>query len=148
MKDIIFDIDGTLSNLSHREHYVKIKPRNWAAFNELILNDSVHEDIVWLLKLLKQNGNRIIICTARTDDLKEKTVYWLNEIAKLKNCYDAIYMRKAGDHRDDNIIKKELLDQIRNDGYNPTIVFDDRDKVVKMWRDNGLRTLQVNYGDF
>jgi hypothetical protein len=27
-------------------------------------------------------------------------------------------------------------------------VFDDRDKVVKMWRENGISCFQVNYGDF
>jgi hypothetical protein len=27
-------------------------------------------------------------------------------------------------------------------------VFDDRDKVVKMWRDNDISCFQVNYGDF
>jgi hypothetical protein len=57
-------------------------------------------------------------------------------------------MRKKGDYRDDSIVKKELLDQIRKDGYNPLLAFDDRDRVVKAWRECGIRCLQVAEGNF
>ena len=57
-------------------------------------------------------------------------------------------MRSTKDNRPDDIVKKELLDKMREEGYNPILVFDDRDSVVKMWRENGIPTFQVNYGDF
>ena len=57
-------------------------------------------------------------------------------------------MRRTKDYRSDDIVKKEMLDEMRAIGYNPTLVFDDRDRVVKMWRENGLRCFQVAEGDF
>jgi hypothetical protein len=57
-------------------------------------------------------------------------------------------MRKLGDRRDDDIVKFELLEQIYEMGYEPVLVFDDRDRVVKMWRAAGLRCFQVAPGDF
>ncbi len=47
-------------------------------------------------------------------------------------------MRKAGDHRPDDIVKHEILmNEVCRDWW-PTVVFDDRSRVVKMWRDVGL----------
>ena len=57
-------------------------------------------------------------------------------------------MRAEGDRRQDDLVKSDLLDKIRIDGFDPVIAFDDRDKVVKMWRERGLRCLQVDRGDF
>ena len=50
--------------------------------------------------------------------------------------------------RSDDIVKFELLEQILEFGYEPILVLDDRDRVVKMWRAAGLRCLQVAPGDF
>ena len=60
----------------------------------------------------------------------------------------AMFMRMTGDRRDDSIVKKEMLDLIRRSGFEPKMVFEDRDRVVKMWRENGVRCLQVANGDF
>lgn len=51
------------------------------------------------------------------------------------------------DHRSDEIVKKEMLDDIEK-RFNVIGVFDDRDRVVSMWRENGLQCYQINYGDF
>ena len=45
-------------------------------------------------------------------------------------------------------MKEEIYDQYIKDKYNVAAVFDDRDRVVKMWRDKGLLCCQVYYGDF
>jgi hypothetical protein len=57
-------------------------------------------------------------------------------------------MRPEGERREDCEVKRELLAQIRADGYNPVMVFEDRDRVVAMWREEGLRCLQVAPGNF
>ena len=57
-------------------------------------------------------------------------------------------MRSKGDHRSDTEVKKEIYDKYIKDKYNILCVFEDRDKVVKMWRDEGLLCNQVYYGDF
>jgi len=62
--------------------------------------------------------------------------------------YDALYMRPEGERKEDSEVKRDLLVQIRADGYNPVLVFEDRDRVVDMWREEGLRCLQVAPGNF
>lgn len=57
-------------------------------------------------------------------------------------------MRAAKDYRDDGIIKIELFALMREDGYDPKIAFDDRDRVVKAWRDAGLTCFQCAEGNF
>jgi len=46
----------------------------------------------------------------------------------------------------DNDLKQMWLDSIGVD--NIAMVFDDRNQVVDMWRQNGLTTFQVADGDF
>lgn len=57
-------------------------------------------------------------------------------------------MRRNGSFVPDDKLKKLWLDDLINDGYDIMCVFDDRDKVVKMWRENGIACFQVNYGSF
>lgn len=145
-KVILVDVDGTLADSDHREHYLETKPKNWTAYYADALNDKPYEDIVWLVKTLKNADNRILIVTARSEDYRNITEQWLKESADLKGVYDKIYMRESGDYRDDDIVKKEMLHSIRNDGYDPYMVLDDRPMVVDMWRNLGIRCLQVRDG--
>jgi hypothetical protein len=149
-KTVIVDIDGTVANGEHRQHHVRKEPgkkKNWKAFNELMHLDTKHDDIIWLVKTLYASGCRVVFCSGRNEDDREVTIKWLKE-AGLEGIYEGLYMRPAKDYRDDSIIKWELLQQIREDGHDPFLVLDDRDRVVNMWRKEGLRCLQVNPGDF
>lgn len=147
-KAILVDVDGTLADIGHRLHYIKNKPKQWGKFKKESYGDTPYKDIVWLVNVLASSGAHILIVTARTEDEREITKLWLDEVAGLKHIYDRMYMRKDGDYREDPIVKKELLEQIKLDGYEPYMVIDDRNRVVKMWRELGLRCLQVRDGDF
>ena len=147
-KVILCDVDGTLANTEHREHFLTVRPRKWKEYLEAANEDKPYEDIVWLVKLLKETGNKILIVTARSEKEREQTKNWLDKIAGLEGVYDKIYMRGSEDYRDHTIVKKELLDDIRSDGYDPFMVLDDHNGVVEMWRNIGIRCLQVQYGDF
>ena len=48
----------------------------------------------------------------------------------------------------DSEVKENMLADMKKLGFNPTMAFDDRSRVVDMWRDNGLRVFQVDKGDF
>jgi hypothetical protein len=74
------------------------------------------------------------------------TIEWLHNVAGLEGYYERMYMRYSDDYRDDATIKKDLLQEIYDDGYVPIMVFDDREHVVDMWRQNGIRCLQVAPG--
>lgn len=57
-------------------------------------------------------------------------------------------MRPANDHRPDDIIKQEMLDKLKAEGHDIWFVVDDRQRVVDMWRRNGITVLQCAPGDF
>ena len=98
-----------------------------------------------IARILKASGLPIIIVSGRTDDCFKETTEWLinNNIP-----FDDLFMRKAGDTREDSIIKKEIFDNHLKNRYNILAVFDDRNRVVSMWRSLGLTCLQVAYGFF
>jgi hypothetical protein len=144
---ILMDIDGTVANLSHRLHYIKDGKNDWASFNANILGDTPIEQTIFLNNLITsgylppEDRQTVIFASGRSENERADTE------TQLKNFglnYDKLYMRPAGDTRADYIIKREILDQIRADGYEPFIVIDDRQTVVDMWRENGLFVLQCD----
>ena len=145
IKILICDVDGTVSDLTHRRHYVLNHPKNWAAFNNLMSYDTPITHVIDTVNKLFHNGTKVLICSGREEIYKEKTENWLMSQGVL---YEDIYMRGKKDYRGDDIVKKELLDQIHKEHGWPDLVFDDRDRVVKMWRENGIKCIQVNEGDF
>lgn len=62
--------------------------------------------------------------------------------------YHKLHMRKTGDGRKDSIIKEEIFWEHIEPKYNVIGVFEDRSRVVDMWRSLGLKTFQVEYGNF
>jgi hypothetical protein len=110
--------------------------------------DTVHEDMVWMLRTFHAAGCTILIASGRGEEDREITEMWLRNVAKVEGLYSKLYMRPANDYRSDDIVKGEILDQILVDGFNPTMCVDDRNQVVDMWRARGLRCLQCSPGDF
>lgn len=150
MKAILFDVDGTLANCEHRVHHVQNGNRDWNKFFAEMHLDTPVEPVVWLTKVLadydrlstyEQNRERvaIIVVTARPDNYRVETKSWFVQHGVR---YDKMYMRKENDHRQDAIVKQEILEQIMKDGYEPFLVIDDRQQVVDMWRSFGITTLQ------
>ena len=142
---VVFDIDGTLADIRHRLHHLGKTPRDWDSFKKKISNDKPFEDIIWLSRLFYIMNIPTIICTAREEYSRDLTIDWLveNNIE-----FNDLYMRNDKDYRDDGVIKKELLAKIREEWGEPLFWFDDRDRVVKALREEGVRVLQVANGDF
>lgn len=143
--DIIFDIDGTLADISHRRHYVESKPKDWPAFQKAAHLDMPHEPICVLARSLRCLAHRIILCSGRGEQERPVTEAWLE---RHQIVHDGLYMRAEKDYRGDDIIKEELYRRILADGFRPELVFDDRNRVVALWRRLGLVCCQVAEGDF
>lgn len=144
-KVIVFDIDGTIADIEHRRHFVRSKPRNWPAFNRAMVHDTPYPDIIWLFNVLKAAGCTMLIASGRGSEDRAKTETWL---ANNGIVYEKLYMRPAKDSRADNIIKAEIIEQIRTEYGEPYLWFDDRNQVVDAIRAAGVRVLQVAPGDF
>lgn len=142
---LFVDIDGTVADGSHRIHFINTKPKNWPAYEK-----SQHLDtpIQWVIDIVNEfynKGTTVVFVSGRSDRNKQKTVDWL---AKHKVQYGLLRMRKDGDYRSDDIVKKEILDELTTMGLYPDLVLDDRDRVVAMWRENNIKVIQVAEGDF
>lgn len=144
--DVILDIDGTISDCSHRKCFVEQKPKNWEAFRnpEFVMKDKLIKQVHdVLLGLDKTNNISLIVVSGRNEEDREVTESWLRE----HHIFPTVcYFRKDGDYRPDAVVKRELLQQIRERGYNPTIVFDDRLSVCRMWAEEGIFCFCVNQG--
>jgi len=118
-----------------------VKAEWWKAWQnpDNISRDVPNEIVVSVLRDWRERGKHVVIVSARNDKNRGITEQWL---AKYGIHYDALYMRRDGDYRPDNVFKQELLDNIR---MNTIIerVYDDRNQVVDMWRANGIDCIQV-----
>lgn len=144
----LVDIDGTCADVRHRLHFIQSSPKNWPAFFDACSGDAPIEHIRRLINNLSLTA-WIVFVSGRVERTREATTKWLRDHQFFYATGDiSLYMRADGDFRDDTIVKRELLDRLRADGWQPIMAFDDRDRVVKMWRDNGIPCAQVAPGDF
>ena len=139
---VICDVDGTLADLTHRKHFLE-KPKNWLAFFNGVEFDKPIQPIVKLVDKLSYEFYILIVSGRAMDRAGLATEKWLNDQDIV---YKHLFMRAGNDFRADDIVKKEILDLLPKDRIK--YVLDDRDRVVKMWRDNGLTCLQVAPGNF
>jgi phosphoglycolate phosphatase-like HAD superfamily hydrolase len=147
MRCYIFDIDGTLADCSHRLPHIQKQPKDWRAFFAAVADDAPIQHVIDLAMDLASGGAEIVYVSGRSDECREETVRWLERVGA-PDPFGRLYMRKEGDHRDDDIVKAEILVALRSDGLEPVMAFDDRNRVVAQWRRNGVPCAQVAYGDF
>jgi len=140
---VVFDIDGTLAKIDHRLHHVKKKPKDWTSFDAETSQDEVNEPVAEVMRSMSSR-NLILLASGRNERSRSKTEEWLS-LHNLDN-YQKLYMRPKLDYRCDSIVKKDILDHIIADYGKPDMVFDDRPRVVNMWRENGIFVLDVYQG--
>jgi hypothetical protein len=142
---VIVDVDGTLSDTSHRRKLRENGKVDWNYFyrDDLILADPPFSVVVDWVRGLYETHVVVIVSGRDAGSSAFSTVEWL---AKNNVPYHHIFMRNAGDRRDDTLVKQDILNLLPRDRVAFTI--DDRDRVVAMWRKNGLTCYQVADGDF
>lgn len=134
---IIVDVDGTLAHMWNRSPYDEKK----------VLDD--HPDPETIFSVLAEKnylGRKVIIMSGRHETCMQDTLAWLE---KHNVPVDHIFMREADDNRSDDIVKYELFMKHVHGKMKVVKVYDDRNQVVKMWRDLiGLKVYQVAEGNF
>jgi hypothetical protein len=142
---VICDIDGTIAECEHRRHLVTGTKKYFEEFYSLTMDDDPIWPVINVFNALQQAGYTGLMCTGRSDNWRDDTEEWLS---KHDVRYSKLYMRRHGDYRDDVTVKYEMLCRMRNEGYQPSVAIDDRNKVVAMWRREGIVCLQAAEGDF
>lgn len=143
---IIVDLDGTLSHPNGR---------GWFDYKDIIF-DLVDKEVAGTLFLYKERGFKILIVTARENKTFDGPIYncintlelteqWLKEN---KIPYDEIFIREEFDIRKDNEVKLDLFNQKIRNNFNVQLVLDDRNLVVELWRNLGIKCYQVQNGEY
>lgn len=132
---ILVDIDGTIAEKWDRS------PFDWSRVSE----DGPHHDIIHLVELIALWGYEVIFVSGRSEDCRKDTEIWLMEYFNIPT--NLLFMRKSDDKRKDSYVKYDILQDLIK-SYNICYAIDDRDQVVKMWRESGIRCLQVAEWNF
>lgn len=141
----IFDLDGTLALIEHRRHFVEGDKKDWPAFFAACVDDKPNFPVIGVMHALENSGAEIRIWSGRSDEVRGLTEKWLKNF----DCLHPLTMRKAGDHQPDEKLKADWLDSmLPEDRERLRVIFDDRDRVVAMWRSKGVTCFQVAPGDF
>lgn len=128
---VVVDYDGTLADLTHRLHYIQGPKKNYDKFFSEVFMDNPKEDIIQLVEHLYNCGETIFIVSGRSDVCFQESVDWLKKW-------------KEGDYRPDTVVKREILSELREKGYEPWLAIDDRTRLAKMWRKENITTLLVD----
>lgn len=145
---VLFDLDGTLANVTHRRHHVekaRKKDADWRAFYAACEFDTVNIPVARCFDAHRAAGSQVWIVSGRSDEVKRQTEEWLGRNSLWP---DRLLMRPQSNYEADVTLKQRWL----HDGIIPRdrilCVYDDRTSVVNMWRSEGLACFQVAPGDF
>jgi len=128
----LFDLDGTLAFATERGWYE----------DKLAGTDTPNIPVMGILKSLLRSV-RVIFVSGREDKSWQVTWDWLIKHSEVGfDTWDSgqpmLLMRKTGDERSDDVVKAEIYNEQIKDNFNVLGIFDDRPKVVRMWKSLGL----------
>lgn len=149
----IFDLDGTLALIEHRVHMLQgSDPDRWRHFYAACDRDQPNAPVLATFDRIRRSGAEVWIFSGRTEDVREKTIDWLLQHTGMTRSElegPLLNMREAGDTTPDDVLKEQWLDSMLIDDRRRLVAaFDDRDRVVAMWRRRGVACFQVAPGGF
>ena len=149
---VVFDVDGTIADVEHRRHFVNGNTmdgrtnNDWVSFRKETVNDTPVQWVCDIAKRFIAQGDEVAFFSARNEserDITEKQISeWIGDGHK------GVFLRPNDDFTPDDVFKSELADKFIDMGGKIDLIFDDRQKVVDMWRDKGFTVVQVADGDF
>lgn len=135
---VLCDIDGTLADGRHREHFVQGEKKDWTSYYSLLSADSPIDLVVRWVRALADD-HAICLVSGRPDTYQRETMFWcsLHGIP-----YEWLFMRAGSDKRPDTMIKNDILKCIPKEKI--AFAIDDRPRVIReVWRANNVRVFPV-----
>ena len=151
----IFDIDGTLANCAHRMHHIRPDPSHDPVTGRKVQKrfDRFHRDCVYdtpipaVVEIYKRfvadPDVAVILLTGRPFSARQDTEDWFAKQGLLG--YDQLYTKFDGqDFMPDKEQKPMVADMVEAQyGRKIDMVFEDRQRVVAMWKARGTFVLDV-----
>lgn len=145
---IIFDLDGTLADNTHRQHLVEGKKKDFRSFDLSCYCDVPMHATIAVAKALHAAGHELWLFSGRSGEVSVLTQTWLIEHG-INHLFTLQRYRPVRDAISDVEMKKSwYVGMAQEDKDRLLLVFDNRDRLVKMWRELGVTCFQVASGDF
>lgn len=148
--NIIVDLDGTISFDDHRRKL--IPDEGWDAYFAACVNDEPNLRLIEVMRVFVIQGFKLHILTGRAECTMEATFKWLdhhdvpyhNLMMRRNEDYDSTSRDSDPDNfRSDEDVKNEMLINAGLNVDNVLVVLDDRDVMLKFWRESGYMAWQV-----
>tara|TARA_B100000925_G_C21932721_1_gene440973 strand:- start:632 stop:1069 length:438 start_codon:yes stop_codon:yes gene_type:complete len=139
MKNIILcDIDGTVANNDHRQHFLEGK-KDWDNFFGALDQDQPIYEIIKKMNYEHDKGREIIFLTGRPERYRDSTEKWLKQYFSFPL---RVVMRPNKNKKNKLLTKKEMFEQ-NFDIDEIFYVIDNDEQLLKMWADMQLKVVDV-----
>ena len=137
---VIVDIDGTVADLDHRLHTIATPgQKDFREFHARVKDDKPLTVVIEWVQALYGEGMGIIFVSGRGDECAIATEDWL-----MQHCpkYDFLFMRRGGDYRPDQDVKRDIYNMLPKDKI--AFAIDDRPRICTLWRELGVKVFPVH----
>ncbi|MEU6665747.1 hypothetical protein [Streptomyces sp. NPDC046727] len=117
----VFDLDNTLADTAHRQHFLEARPRKWGAFFAAAPQDP---PLAEGLALVAESARacEVVYLTGRPERYRRDTLEWLAAQGLPEG---RVYMRSNADRRPARFTKLEVLRRLARDREVRMLVDDD-----------------------
>jgi hypothetical protein len=136
---ILCDIDGTVANNDHRQHFLEGK-KDWDGFFSELVNDLPIQIIIDKVIQEQVSGKEIVFLTGRPERYRYSTTLWLKEHFDFEF---KLLMRNDGDQRNKLDIKRIIFSE-NFEAKEIAFCFENDIDLIKQWKSLGITTIDVN----
>ncbi|KUJ39481.1 hypothetical protein BX257_1546 [Streptomyces sp. 3212.3] len=136
----VFDLDNTLADTAHRQHFLEARSRDWGAFFAAAPQDPpLAEGVALALKSAEEC--EVVYLTGRPTRCRRDTVDWLAAPGLPQG---RVYMRASGDYRPARSTKLEILRELAR-GREIRMLVDDDELVCQDARRAGFQVVHADW---
>ena len=142
---VVLDLDGVISNASHRQHHLRGARKDWRGFFTAAAGDPPYATGLALAASIADD-HAVAILTARPNYMAPATRDWLqaNNVR-----HDLLILRPRsgpGSGGPSWDFKRHELARLRAAGYDIAFAVDDDQRIIDMYRSEGTFALYVHSG--
>jgi len=131
----VYDVQGTLINVSSVRHLVECDKPDFDAFHEATGSCPPNQDIVDEAKRSHLAQKVVVVMTGMNEKYRGLVATWLH---RHEVPFDLLLMRPNKDFRKDFVVKAEMLREVRLRGFVVTHAWDDNPQIVDLWQNEKI----------
>ncbi|MFF5447898.1 hypothetical protein [Streptomyces sp. NPDC012888] len=136
----VFDLDNTLADTAHRQHFLERRPRDWNGFFKAAPADPPLSRGIELV-LRSADDCEVVYLTGRPERCRADTLEWLERHGLPEG---RVWMRGNADRRPARVTKLEVLGRISR-GRRVRMLVDDDELVCEAARAAGFTVVRADW---